>query len=82
MYAAAVGVVGGVVHDQGEADDDMSAKQRLILAAGSTISEVGGAVGDLTGNDIAADTLDVAGICKLGCTILEDSCHDYHFALV
>lgn len=56
-----MGVVGGVVHDQGEADDDMSVKQRLLLAGGSTIGEVGGAVGDLTGVEVVADALDVAG---------------------
>ena len=59
--AAAVGVVGGVVHDQGEADDDMSVKQRLMLAGGSTLAEGGGAVRDLTGVDAAGDALEVAG---------------------
>jgi len=61
LITAVVGVVGGVVHDQGEADDDMSVKQRLLLAGGSTLAEGSGAVRDLTGVDAAADVLEVAG---------------------
>ncbi len=61
MCAAVVGMAGGVVSDQAEADDDMSVKQRLILAGGSVLTEGGGVVGDLTGVDIAADALAVAG---------------------
>ena len=57
----------GCVHDQGEADEDMSVKQRLLLAGGSALSEGGGAVGDLTGVDVAADVLDVAGIYYIYC---------------
>lgn len=62
-----MGVVGGVVNDQGEADDEMSVKQRLVLAGGSALSEGGGAVGDLTGVEVAAETLDVAGEHSSNC---------------
>lgn len=56
-----MGVVGGVVSDQAEADEEMSVKQRLILAGGSVLAEGGGAVRDLTGEQLGADTLEVAG---------------------
>lgn len=61
LVAAVVGMAGGVVSDQAEADEDMSVKQRLVLAGGSVLAEGGGAVGDLTGVDLAADGLEVAG---------------------
>lgn len=61
IAGALVGVVGGVVSDQAEADEDMSVKQRLILAGGSALAEGGGVVGDLTGVQLAADVLEVAG---------------------
>ena len=56
-----MGAVGGVVHDQGEADDEMSVKQRLVLAGGSALSEGGDAVGDVTGLEVVAEILEVAG---------------------
>ena len=61
LLAAIVGMAGGVVTDQAEADEEMSVKQRLILAGGSVLAEGGGAVGDLTGVQVAADGLEVAG---------------------
>ncbi len=56
-----VSAVGGVVSDQADADEDMSVKQRLILAGGSVLNEGGGLVEDLTGQQLAADALTVAG---------------------
>ena len=61
ICAAVIGMAGGVVTDQANADEDMSLEQRLALAGGSVLTEGGGVVGDLTGVDIAADVLDVAG---------------------
>ena len=58
---AVVGVAAGVVNDQAEADEEMSLKQRLVLAGGSALAEGGGAVDDLTGVSLAADALEVAG---------------------
>ena len=56
-----VGVVGGVVSDQADADEDMSMQQRLFLAGGSALNEGGDLVGELTGEQLAADALTVAG---------------------
>ena len=39
-----VNTAGGVLHDQGEADEDMSAQDRLILAGGSTIEGASGMI--------------------------------------
>lgn len=61
LVSAIVGMAGGVVSDQAEADEEMSVKQRLMLAGGSVLAEGGGAVGDLTGVQLAADALEVAG---------------------
>lgn len=61
FLAAVVGMAGGVVTDQAEADEEMSVKQRLILAGGSALAEGGGVVSDLTGVQLAADGLEVAG---------------------
>ena len=44
--------------DQSEADSDLSAKQRLGLAAGSTLQGAAGFAGDI---EPLADALDVAG---------------------
>ena len=54
-------MLGGVVSDQAEADEDMTFKQRLLLAGGSALSEGGGVVDDLTGIQVVADVLDVTG---------------------
>ena len=62
MLAAVVGVAAGVVSDQAEADEEMSLKQRLVLAGGSTLAEGGGVVDELTGVSLAADVLEVAGM--------------------
>ena len=56
-----MGAVGGVVKDQAEADEDMSLKQRLVLAGGSALSEGGGVIADATGSQVAGDVLKVAG---------------------
>ena len=48
--------------DQSEADRDLSVKQRLALAAGSTIQGASGFAGDI---EPLADALDVAGILQL-----------------
>ena len=61
---AAVSLVGGVLVDQSEADRDLSATQRLGLAAGSTIQGAGGFAG---GIEPLADALDVAGKLLLLC---------------
>ena len=47
--------------DQAEADEDMSLKQRLVLAGGSALSEGGGVIADATGSQVAGDVLEVAG---------------------
>lgn len=59
-----IGMVGGVVNDQADADEDMSVQQRLILAGGSALSEGGGLVGDLTGVEVAANAMAVTGKCQ------------------
>ena len=45
--------------DQSDADDDLSAKQRLGLVAGSTIQGAAGFAGDIKP---LADVMDVAGV--------------------
>lgn len=67
--SAAVNLVGGVLVDQSEADRDLSAKQRLGLAAGSTIQGAGGFAGDI---EPLADALDVAGWLNM---------HDYSLSV-
>ena len=47
--------------DQSEADRDLSVKQRMALAAGSTIQGAAGFAGDI---EPLADALDVAGILQ------------------
>ena len=56
--SAAVNLVGGVLVDQSEADEDLSVTQRLGLAAGSTIQGAGGFAGDM---EPLSDAFDVAG---------------------
>ena len=52
---------GTVVKDQGEADEDLSAKQRVALAAGSAIGGTSEALGATVGEDVQplVDALDV-----------------------
>ena len=64
-----VGAIGGVVSDQADADDDMSVQQRLLLAGGSALNEGGDLVGELTGVQVAADALTVAGEFLILCTL-------------
>ena len=59
VFTAAVTMVGGVLVDQSEADRDLSATQRLGLAAGSTLEGAAGFAGDI---EPVADTLTVAGM--------------------
>ena len=47
----------GVAKDQAEADEDMSLKQRLVLAAGSTLEGASGMVD----NEIIAGAMEVGG---------------------
>lgn len=58
IYPAAVGLVGGALVKQSEAERDLSVTQRLGLAAGSTIQ---GAADFAGGISPLVDTLDVAG---------------------
>ena len=54
--------MGGVLVDQSEADEDLSVKQRLGLAAGSTIQGAAGFAGDI---QPLSDALDVAGVLEV-----------------
>lgn len=54
-------MAGGVVSDQADADEDMSVKQRLLLAAGSTLTEGSDLVGDQTGIQLVAEAIEVTG---------------------
>ena len=56
-----MGVAAGVVGDQAEADEEMSVKQRLILAGGSAVGGAGEMVGDMTDIQLAADAIQVTG---------------------
>ena len=64
-------MAGGVVSDQAEADEDMSVKQRLVLAGGSALGEGSGMVGDMTDLQVVADAMEVAGESgfHLGCFV-------------
>lgn len=59
-----MGVAGGVVSDQADADEDMSVKQRLLLAAGSTLTEGSDLVGDQTDIQLVAEAIEVTGQLK------------------
>ena len=48
---------GGVVHDQGEADEDMSVQKRLVLAGGSGLEGASGMVD----NEAVSKTMEATG---------------------
>ena len=57
VLTGALSTAGGVLHDQAEADEDMSIKQRLVLAGGSALT----GASEMVDNDIVADAMEVAG---------------------
>ena len=57
VLTGALSTAGGVFHDQAEADEDMSIKQRLVLAGGSALT----GASEMVDNDIVADAMEVAG---------------------
>lgn len=63
-------MAGGVVSDQADADEDMSVKQRLLLAAGSTLTEGSGLVGDQTDIQLVAEAIEVTGQLEKKISIL------------
>ena len=50
-------LIGGVITKQAEADEDMSLKQRLVLAGGSAMTEAS----ELVDNEIISGAMEVAG---------------------
>ena len=52
-----ISTAGGVARDQAEADEDMSIKQRLVLAGGSTV----GGASEMVDNEVIANAMEVAG---------------------
>ena len=53
----------GVARDQAEADEDMSVKQRLILAGGSAV----GGASEMVDNEVIASAMEVTGVCVCVC---------------
>ena len=54
--------------DQAEADEDMSLKQRLVLAAGSTLT----GASEMVDNEIIAGAMEVGGRLEVhGCSVYE-----------
>ena len=52
-----ISTAGGVTRDQAEADEDMSIKQRLVLAGGSAV----GGASEMVDNEVIANAMEVAG---------------------
>ena len=52
-----ISTAGGVARDQAEADEDMSIKQRLVLAGGSAV----GGASEMVDNEVIANAMEVAG---------------------
>lgn len=52
-----ISTAGGVARDQAEADEDMSIKQRLVLAGGSAV----GGASEMVDNEVIASAMEVAG---------------------
>ena len=53
-----ISTAGGVARDQAEADEDMSIKQRLVLAGGSAV----GGASEMVDNEVIANAMEVAGL--------------------
>ena len=53
-------VAGTILEDQADADTDLSIKQRLVLAGGSTLA----GVGEEVGIEGVSETLEVAGMYR------------------
>ena len=52
-----ISTTGGVARDQAEADEDMSIKQRLVLAGGRAV----GGASEMVDNEVIANAMEVAG---------------------
>ena len=52
-----LGTAGGVAKDQAEADEDMSLKQRAVLAGGSALS----GASEMVDNEVVASAMEVGG---------------------
>ena len=52
-----------MANDQAEADEDMSIKQRLILAGGSAV----GGASEMVDNEVISSAMEVAGVCMCVC---------------
>lgn len=57
LLAGVLSTAAGVAKDQAEADEDMSIKQRLVLAGGSTLT----GASEMVDNEIIAGAMEVAG---------------------
>lgn len=57
LHSGAISAAGGVAKDQADADDDMSIKQRLVLAGGSAV----GGASEIVDNEVIASAMEVAG---------------------
>ena len=59
LLTGVLATAGGVAKDQAEADEDMSLKQRAMLAAGSAM----GGASEMVDNEVLAAVLEVGGQC-------------------
>ena len=57
VHTGVLATAGGVAKDQAEADEDMSVKQRLVLAGGSALS----GASEMVDNEAVAGAMEVGG---------------------
>ena len=62
--------IGGVITDQAEADEDMSLKQRLVLAGGSAMT----GASEMVDNEIISGAMEVAGKNEKVCGQVNVNC--------